>query len=397
LRLLMMYAGIISSRDGASPSRQGIAEMPKGPFRADQVGSLLRPDALKAARARFERGEIDRAALTDAEDASVRDVVRLQEAAGLHAITDGEHRRAIWHVDFLTGFDGIVATQSNYAIAFKGSDGATAETRSMMAVNGKIRRSQPVMGEHFKFLQATTKRTAKVCMPSPTYLHLRGAGHAIDRTVYPDLDEFWADLAVAYRAEIADLIAAGCTYLQLDDVSFCCLCDDGIRSQIKRDGEDPGRLAGFYAEVINTLIAERPPGVTITIHTCRGNHKSMWMAEGPYDAIADELFNLTDVDGYFLEYDSARAGGFSPLRFLPKGKRAVLGLISSKVAQLEKADDVKRRIDEAAKIVPLDQLCLSAQCGFASSVPGNALSEDDQQRKLELIVKIAEDVWGTAA
>jgi 5-methyltetrahydropteroyltriglutamate--homocysteine methyltransferase len=368
----------------------------KGPYRADQVGSLLRPEALKLARDRFQRAEIDRAALTAAEDASIRDAVALQESTGLQAVTDGEHRRAIWHVDFLTGFDGITATQSNYAISFKGDDGSTSETRSMMAVNGKIRRDKPVMVDHYKFLKQTTKRTAKVCMPSPTYLHLRGVGHAIDRKVYPDLAEFWADLATAYRAEIADLIAAGATYLQLDDVSFCCLCDGGIRDQITRDGEDPARLAGFYANVINTLIAERPPGVTITIHTCRGNHKSMWMADGPYDAIADELFNLTNVDGYFLEYDSARAGGFAPLRFLPKGKRVVLGLISSKVAKLENADDVKRRIEEAAKIVPLDQLCLSAQCGFASSVPGNALSADDQRRKLELIVKIAEDVWGTA-
>jgi 5-methyltetrahydropteroyltriglutamate--homocysteine methyltransferase len=370
--------------------------MAKGPYRADHVGSLLRPEALKTARTRYERGEISREALVAAEDQSIRAAVALQESAGLQAITDGEHRRAIWHVDFLTGFDGIVATKSNYAVKFRGQSGETAETNSMMAVNGRIKRSRPVMLDHFKFLKGVTTRTAKVCMPSPTYLHLRGGNHAIDRTVYPDQDQFWADMAAAYRAEIADLIAAGCTYIQLDDVSFCCLCDGDIRAQITRDGEDPGTLPAHYARVINTLIPERPPGLTVTIHTCRGNHKSMWMADGPYDAIADELFNLTDVDGYFLEYDSARAGGFGPLRYLPKGKKVVLGLVSSKVATLESADDVKRRIGEAAAIVPLEQLCLSPQCGFASSVPGNALSEDDQKRKLELIVSIAEDVWGSA-
>jgi 5-methyltetrahydropteroyltriglutamate--homocysteine methyltransferase len=372
--------------------------MTKGPYRADQVGSLLRPEILKKARLDFAQGRMSRADLTAAEDASIHAAVALQEAAGLHAITDGEHRRAIWHVDFLTGFDGIVATESNYAIAFKGRDGQTDETRSMMAVTGKIQRTKPVIVDHYQFLKSATVRAAKVCIPSPTYLHLRGAGHAIDPVAYPDKAEFWADLATAYRAEIADLIAAGCRYLQIDDVSFCCLCDDGIRQQITRDGEDPARLAGLYARVINTLLpANRPADLTVTIHTCRGNHKSMWMAEGPYDAIADELFNLTDVDGYFLEYDSARAGGFAPLRFLPKGKRVVLGLVSSKVARLENVDEIKRRIDEAAKIVPLDQLCLSAQCGFASSVPGNALSFDDQRRKLELIVTVAESVWGTAA
>jgi 5-methyltetrahydropteroyltriglutamate--homocysteine methyltransferase len=369
----------------------------KGPFRADQVGSLLRPETLKVARAQFAAGSLDRAGLTAAEDASIRNAIALQESAGLQAITDGEHRRAIWHVDFLTGFDGIIATQASYVVSFKGADGATSQTNSMMAVNGKVRRSQPVMLDHYKFLKSNTKHTAKVCMPSPTYLHMRGAGHAIDRKVYPDLAEFWSDLATAYRAEISDLIAAGATYIQLDDVSFCYLCDPAMREQVKREGEDPARLGRFYSEIINTLIPERPAGVTVTLHTCRGNHKSMWMAEGPYDAIADELFNLTDVDGYFLEYDSARAGGFAPLRFLPKGKRVVLGLISSKVAQLENADDVKRRIEEASKIVPLEQICLSAQCGFASSAPGNALSVDDQKRKLELIVKIAEATWGTAA
>jgi 5-methyltetrahydropteroyltriglutamate--homocysteine methyltransferase len=371
--------------------------MPQGPFRADQVGSLLRPAVLKAARERRQRGEIGTAGLAAVEDAAIREAVAMQEAAGLEAVTDGEFRRAIWHVDFLTGFDGIVATQGNYAISFRGAGGQTSETRSMMAVVDKVRRSRPVMLDHYRFLKSVTSRTPKVCMPSPTYLHLRGAGSAISREVYPDMDAFWADVAAAYRAEIADLVAAGCRYIQFDDVSFSCLCDRDIRAQIACDGDDPARLPRFYAEMLNTLIGERPPGLTLTIHTCRGNHRSMWMADGPYDAIADELFNLVDVDGYFLEYDTARAGGFGPLRFLPKGKRVVLGLVSSKVAALESADDLKRRIDEAAKVVPLDQLCLSAQCGFASSVPGNELSEDDQRRKLERIVTVATDVWGTAA
>ncbi|MBI1775826.1 MAG: 5-methyltetrahydropteroyltriglutamate--homocysteine S-methyltransferase [Proteobacteria bacterium] len=366
------------------------------PFRADHVGSLLRTPALRAAREQAAKGEITRAALKAVEDAAILDAVRLQEAAGLQGITDGEFRRALWHVDFLTGFDGITSTKTNYSVMFKGENGETAGTGSMMVVTGRVRRSKPVMVEHFAYLKSVTRKTAKFCMPSPTYLHMRGGRKIIDRHAYPDLDAFWADIAAAYRAEIADLAAAGCTYLQLDDVSFSCLCDAEIRAQVARDGEDPNALPATYARVVNSLIADRPASLAVTMHTCRGNHASMWMASGGYDAVAEAVFGQVDVDGFFLEYDTARAGGFEALRFMPKGRKVVLGLISSKVPTLESKDELKRRIEAAAKYVPLENLCLSPQCGFASSEVGNRLTVDDQRRKLALAVELAQEVWGTA-
>jgi 5-methyltetrahydropteroyltriglutamate--homocysteine methyltransferase len=368
--------------------------MTRVPFRADHVGSLLRPPELKEARDKVARGEMTAAALREIEDRSIREVIALQESAGLESITDGEFRRAIWHVDFLTGFDGITATRSNYAIKFQGKGGETSETSSMMVVTGKVRRSKPVMVDHFRFLRQHTARTAKFCMPAPTYLHMRGGRKVIDRSVYPDVEEFWSDIAKAYREEIADLVAAGCTYLQLDDVSFAFLCDEHIRDQVSHDGEDPASLPAKYTRIINSLIADRPPSLGVTLHTCRGNHDSMWMASGGYEAIADALFNTAEVDGFFLEYDTERAGSFEPLRFVPKGKRIVLGLVSTKESQLESKDVLKRRIEEAAKFVPLDQLCISPQCGFASSAPGNRVTVDDERRKLERIVEVACEVWG---
>jgi 5-methyltetrahydropteroyltriglutamate--homocysteine methyltransferase len=367
------------------------------PFRADHVGSLLRPAELHAARAAAKAGRMSVAELKTVEDRCIRDAVALQEQAGLAAVTDGEFRRAFWHVDFLTGLDGIEATQSNYAIRFQGEDGATAETRSMMVVKKKVRRSRPVMIEHFKYLKSVATRTPKFCIPAPTYLHMRGGRRVVDRDAYTEMDEFWSDIARAYREEIRDLVAAGCTYLQLDDVSFACLCDESIREQVRRDGEDPDRLPSQYARVINSLIAERPPSLAVTMHTCRGNHQSMWMAAGGYDAVAEAVFGETRVDGFFLEYDTDRAGGFEPLRFLPKGKKAVLGLVSTKTPKLESKDVLKRRIEAAAKYVPLEDLCLSPQCGFASTEAGNRLTEDDQRRKLELVVEVATEVWGTAS
>jgi 5-methyltetrahydropteroyltriglutamate--homocysteine methyltransferase len=321
--------------------------------------------------------------------------VALQEAAGLSSVTDGEFRRAFWHVDFLTGLDGIAATHSNYAVRFQGEDGSTAETRTMLAVQGKVHRSRPVMIDHFAFLKSTATRTPKFCIPAPTYLHMRGGRKVVNPDVYPDMEEFWSDIARAYREEIRDLAAAGCTYLQLDDVSFACLCDESIRAQVRRDGEDPAALPSLYARVINSLIAERPPSLAVTMHTCRGNHQSMWMAAGGYDAVADAVFNETLVDGFFLEYDTDRAGGFEPLRFVPRGRKVVLGLVSTKTPELESKDMLKRRIEAAAKYVPLEDLCLSPQCGFASTEAGNRLTEDDQRRKLELVVEVATEVWGT--
>ncbi len=365
----------------------------KPPFRADHVGSLLRPPELKQARESFKAGKISRASLTDVENKSIKKAVAMQEAAGLQSITDGEFRRAFWHVDFLTGFEGIVATQGQYALKFHGEGGAESETRSMMVVNGKVRRTKPIMVDAFAFLKKQTSRVPKLCIPAPTYLHMRGGRRVVNEKAYPDVEEFWSDITRAYREEIEDLVAAGCSYLQIDDVSFACLCDEGIRAQVKRDGEDPAKLPAQYARVISGLIAERPKSLAVTMHTCRGNHASMWMAEGGYDAVAEAVFQ-TGVDGFFLEYDTARAGGFEPLRFVPRGKKVVLGLISTKKPQLEDSAWLKRRIDEASKYVPLENLCLSPQCGFASSEVGNKLTEDEQKRKLELAVQVAGEIWG---
>jgi len=367
--------------------------MASPPFRADHVGSLLRPPELKEARDAFKSGRITREKLTAIENDSIRKAVALQEAAGLQSITDGEFRRAFWHVDFLTGFEGIVATQGQYALKFHGEGGAESETRSMMVVDGKVRRSRPVAVDHFKFLKASTGRTAKLCIPAPTYLHMRGGRRVVNESTYPDVEEFWSDITKAYREEIRDLVAAGCTYLQIDDVSFACLCDEGIRAQVRRDGEDPAKLPAKYASVISGLLKDRPQGLGVTMHTCRGNHASMWMAEGGYDAVAEAVFQ-TEVDGFFLEYDTARAGGFAPLRFLPKGKKVVLGLISTKKPQLEDKNQLKKRVAEAAKYVPLENLCLSPQCGFASSEVGNKLTVDDEKRKLALVVETAREIWG---
>jgi 5-methyltetrahydropteroyltriglutamate--homocysteine methyltransferase len=307
-------------------------------------------------------------------------------------VTDGEFRRAFWHVDFLTGFDGIVATQGQYALKFHGEGGAESETKSMMVVNGKVRRSRPVMVDHFSFLKKATNKTAKLCIPAPTYLHMRGGRRVVNASVYPDVEEFWSDITRAYREEIADLAKAGLEYLQIDDVSFACLCDEGIRAQVKRDGEDPARLPARYAKIISGLISQKPKSMSVTMHTCRGNHASMWMAEGGYDAVAEAVFQ-TEVDGFFLEYDTARAGGFEPLRFVPKGKKVVLGLVSTKTPVLESKDALRRRVEQAAKYIPLENLCLSPQCGFASSEVGNKLTEDDQKRKLALVAETAAEIW----
>jgi 5-methyltetrahydropteroyltriglutamate--homocysteine methyltransferase len=264
----------------------------------------------------------------------------------------------------------------------------------MMVVQSKVKRTRPVMLDHFKFLKSATRKTAKLCIPAPTYLHMRGGRKVLDAAAYPEVEEFWADIARAYREEIRDLGAAGCTYLQIDDVSFACLCDPGIRAQVQRDGEDPAKLPSKYVSVINSFLDDRPTGLGVTMHTCRGNHASMWMAEGGYDAVAEAVFSETDVDGFFLEYDTARAGGFEPLRFVPKAKKVVLGLVSTKTPRLEDKSMLKKRIDEASRYVRLENLCLSPQCGFASSEVGNRVSEDDQRRKLELVVEVAAEVWG---
>jgi 5-methyltetrahydropteroyltriglutamate--homocysteine methyltransferase len=364
------------------------------PFHADHVGSLLRPPELHAARDKAQRGEISAAEMRSIEDRCIREVVALQEGVGLKAVTDGEMRRAFWHVDFLTGFDGIVATKSNYAVKFKDAKGEVSNTGSMLVVDDKICRRKPVMLDDFNYLKSVATATPKICMPAPTYLHMRGGRKVVSATAYPDIEEFWADIIRAYREEIADLAAAGCTYIQLDDVSISYLCDQSIRAQIDRDGEDVGKLPAKYAAVLNAIVGDRPQSLAVTLHTCRGNFQSMWMAEGGYEAVAETVFSGVKVDGFFLEYDDARSGGFEPLRFVPKGTRIVLGLVSSKQPELESKDELKRRVDEAAKYVRMEDLCLSPQCGFASTHHGNRITPDIQRRKLALIVETATEIWG---
>jgi 5-methyltetrahydropteroyltriglutamate--homocysteine methyltransferase len=367
------------------------------PFRADHVGSLLRPPAVHEARAKAAKGEITPAQLRTVEDDAIRAVVKMQESVGLSAITDGEFRRTIWHTDFLTGFQGIVSTKANYSVSFKGEHGETTGTGSMMVVQDKVRHDKPIQVQDFAFLKSCTTRTAKTCIPGPTYLHMRGGRNIVSRDAYPDMDQFWADIVAGYHQEMDQMVEAGCTYLQIDDVSFASLCDPAIQSQVSNDGDDPKRLPGLYTKIINDIVAHKAPGLAVTMHTCRGNFQSMWMAEGGYDMVAEALFGHGNVDGFFLEYDTDRAGGFEPLRFMRKGTKVVLGLVSSKLATLETKDDLKRRIDAAAKYVAIEDLCLSPQCGFASSVHGNAITEDIQKQKLALIVETAIDVWGTAA
>jgi 5-methyltetrahydropteroyltriglutamate--homocysteine methyltransferase len=363
------------------------------PFRADHVGSFLRPPALLEARAQFKAGAIDREALRAAEDAAIRDIVAMQEAAGLQGITDGEQRRTFFHVDFLEQLDGVV-TEGSVTVKFHNRSGEVDFSPPVMKVTGNVRHLRPIQVRDFTFLRNTTKRTPKVSIPSPTMLHFRGGRAAISQAAYPDLDGFFDDVAAAYRAEIAALGAAGCRYLQLDDTNFAYLCDPKMREGVKARGDDPNELPRLYARFINAAIADKPDGMTICIHLCRGNFKSAWVAEGGYDPVAEVLFNELAVDGYFLEYDDARSGGFAPLRFVPPGKRVVLGLVSSKLAALESKDDLRRRIDEAAKIVPLDQLGLSPQCGFSSTVHGNQISPEVQSAKLRLVVETALSVWG---
>jgi 5-methyltetrahydropteroyltriglutamate--homocysteine methyltransferase len=372
-----------------------MASASKPPFRADHVGSLLRPAALHEAREKAQKGEIAAEQLRAVEDAAIRDAVRLQESAGLQAITDGEFRRGHYLVDFLTGFTGIVPTHTSYALAFKGEHGETGETRSMLTVTDKVRRTKPVMLDAFRFLKSLTARTPKICLPSPTWVHMRGGRKTV--VAYDDMEEFWADVIRAFHEEIADLAAAGCTYLQLDEITFAFLCDAAIRERMKADGLDPDREAERYARVVNAIAAGAPPSMTVTVHTCRGNFQSMWMAEGGYERVASVVFDQPDVDGYFLEYDSERSGGFEPLQYIPRDKRVVLGLVSSKRPDIESKDTLKRRIDEAAKFFPLEQMGISPQCGFASTHHGNRITEDVERRKLALLVDVATEVWGSAA
>jgi len=366
----------------------------KPPFRADHVGSFLRPKALLDAREARRTGTIDDTALRTVEDAAIRDIVRFQEDLGLRGITDGEFRRTYFHIDFLTQLEGV-ETKGGIQVKFHSNTGDVDFAPPVMQVTGKVRHVKDIQRADFDFLKSVATRTPKVTIPSPTMLHFRGGRAAISREAYPDLEAFYADVAQAYREELAALGRAGCTYVQLDDTNLAYLCDEKMREGARARGDDPNELPRRYAALINAAIRDRPAGMTVCTHLCRGNFKSAWAAEGGYEPVAEVLFNELAVDGYFLEYDDARSGDFAPLRFLPKGKTVMLGLVSTKLDRMETKDELKRRIDEAAKFAPLDQLCISPQCGFSSTVHGNEIHVETQAAKIRLCVDVARDVWGT--
>jgi 5-methyltetrahydropteroyltriglutamate--homocysteine methyltransferase len=368
---------------------------PIPPFRADHVGSLLRPPQLASARALFREGRIDADALRATEDDAVRHVIALQREAGLRTVTDGELRRSSWHMDFIYQLGGI-AKGEPMSVRFRGMDREVEYRPPSAVVAGKITLDRPIFAEPFAFLRdhALGEQTPKLTIPSPSMVHYRGGDANVDRRVYPDIDEFWADLAAAYRSEIKALYDLGCRYLQLDDVSLANVNDPAERARVADEGGDPDRLHERYIATINEALSERPDDLVVTAHLCRGNNQSMWVAEGGYDFVAEALFGDLQVDGYFLEYDDERSGTFEPLRFVPKGKRVVLGLVTSKRPALEDTDDLKRRIEQASRYVDIEQLCLSPQCGFASTEAGNRLTEEEQLAKLRLVVDVADDMWG---
>jgi 5-methyltetrahydropteroyltriglutamate--homocysteine methyltransferase len=368
----------------------------KPPFRADHVGSLLRPAALKQARAKREQGQITAEELKTIEDREIEAVIRKQEEAGLRSVTDGEFRRAFWNYDFLGQLDGVEAYLGERKIKFQGPQ----PKPMMLRVIGKLGgyRAHPMI-EHFKFVAAhakatTNEATPKMTMPSPSSLHFRYGRDAVPVEIYPDMDDFYRDLGEGYRKVLRAFSDAGCRYLQLDEVNFTYLCDPKLRAFVANRGEDPETLPHVYARMINAALSDVAPDVTKAMHLCRGNFQSTFVASGGYEPVADILFNEINIDAYFMEYDSDRAGGFAPLRFVPKGKMVVLGLVTSKSGALESKDELKRRIDQAARYIDLDQLCLSPQCGFASTEEGNILAEDEQWAKLRRIVEVADEVWG---
>ena len=369
----------------------------KPPFRADHVGSLIRPEALVAAREAKAKGEMSDAELKRIQQAAIRDVVKMQEDLGLHSVTDGEYNRQSWQTDFVTRFANVKSVPAKMSIQFHSEQGTTEGKPATVQIVGKLRRDAPIFVDDFKFLKSVTKETAKITIPSPSVMHFRGGREAIDDSAYPDMAEFYGDLARVYNEEIMDLARAGCRYLQLDEVNFAYLCDPKFRDQVKMNlGEDPAQLPKTYAKLINNAIRGKPADMVVCMHLCRGNFRGNWVAEGGYDPVAEVLFNDINVDGYFLEYDSPRAGSFEPLRFVPKTKSIVLGLVTTKKGTIEKKDELKRRIDEAAKFVSIDQLCLSPQCGFSSGVGGNAMDIEHEKQKLALIVETAREVWGGA-
>ena len=370
-----------------------MSQRTKPPFRADHVGSLLRSTALREARGKREKGEITAEALKAIEDREVEALIKKQEAVGLKSITDGEYRRASWQTDFLTALDGVESYVGERKFKFQG---VGAQPRPiLLRINKTLGGYVPhPMIEHFKFVQKHTKATPKMTIPSPSTLHFRYGRDAVPESIYPSMDDFYRDLGASYRKAVRAFADAGCRYLQLDEVNLTYLCDPKLREQVTARGDDPDQLPHVYADMINAAISDIPDDMTITMHLCRGNFRSTFVASGGYEPVAEILFNTIKVHGYFMEYDTERAGGFEPLRFVPKGKTVMLGLVTSKSGTLESKDELKRRIDEASKYVDVEQLALSPQCGFASTEEGNVLAEEEQWAKLRMIVELAEDVWG---
>jgi 5-methyltetrahydropteroyltriglutamate--homocysteine methyltransferase len=381
----------------AAPAREGrpVALRDTPPFRADHVGSLLRPAELLQARERRAAGEIDAAELRRIEDGAIREVVRRQEEVGLRSATDGELRRASWHMDFIYQLDGITKEAGHLAVKFFNPEGEVEFTPAALHVDGRLGVSRTIFGDDFTFLRETVENAVpKLTIPSPSMVHYRGGKSAVDPEIYADLDSFWADLTAAYAEEVRRLGELGCTYLQFDDTSLAYMNDPHQREYIASIGGDAERQHVEYIHHINESLAHRPEGMAVTTHMCRGNFRSSWAAEGSYDFVAEALFNELEVDGFFMEWDDERSGSFEPLRFVPKGKQVVLGLVTTKRGDLEAKDELKRRIEEASQFVDVEQLCLSPQCGFSSTVEGNLLTIDEQFAKLRLIVETAQEVWG---
>ena len=370
--------------------RKSNMQRTKPPFRADHNGSLLRPAALKEARDRLARGEIKPADLKAIEDREIERVIKKQEEIGLRSITDGEFRRSWWHLDFLWGLDGAEKYVMEEGITFAG-----LKTRAEGArIVGKVGFSGHPMIEHFKFVKEHTKQTPKMCIPAPSALYGRTGRGSVTEEAYPSLPKFFDDLGDAYSKAVRAFADAGCRYLQFDEVFLPLMGDPAYRAKQQQRGDNPEKLAEIYGDLINKAMSDIPADMRITMHMCRGNYRSTYMGAGGYDVVADVLFDRIKVHGYFMEYDSDRAGGFEPLKRVPKDRMVVLGLVTSKTGDLESKDAIKRRIDEATKFIDLDQLCLSPQCGFASSEEGNVLAEEQQWAKLRMIVEVAEEVWG---
>jgi 5-methyltetrahydropteroyltriglutamate--homocysteine methyltransferase len=380
------------------PTGQVMATRSGPPFRADHVGSLLRPEQLHRARAEFKAGRIDHAALRGIEDRAILDAIELQRSAGIRTITDGEFRRTSWHMDFIYQLQGVTQVQGeSLHVQFKNEQGEYDYAPPAMRVSGKIDLGQTIFGDDYRFVQDRVQpgECAKLTIPSPSMVHYRGGNSSIDENAYPDIDQFWEDLAEAYAKQVRGVYELGCRFLQLDDTSLAYVNDPAQRVHIAAIGGDPNHLHEQYISVINRAIADRPGDLRVGTHLCRGNNQSMWAAEGGYDFVADALFNDLNVDAYYLEFDDERSGTFEPLRHVPAGKTVVLGIVTTKRPELEDKDFLKRRIDDAARYLDLEQICISGQCGFASTEEGNRLTIDEEKAKLELLVEVADEVWGT--